>query len=191
MQEGSLMSEFCTLALVLLPKSDAVSRAATIVIVSMGFIVFLSIIAFLIIRTVKRDVLEGNPRYAKDSAIRAQAELLAFAKKKQTDTVREGETARNLTEQKAQQEQKAEERRQEQESARETLLKAAEGGIGASCPHCLIEMAADEELVVCPACGQVQHAVCFDMGGCVNGCQVEYVYEYPEGKFRNLAKKDY
>ena len=185
------MNDLLALALIQLPRSDAMSRAVIIVMVSMGFLVFLSVVVFIVIRIVKRDVLEDNSRFTRDSVLKAQAELLAMAKKKRTDGERADDMARNLTEQKAQQELKAEERRQAQESARETLLKAAESGIGASCPHCQIEMAGDEELVVCPVCGQVQHAVCFDMGGCASGCQVEYIYEYPEGKFKDLSKKGY
>jgi hypothetical protein len=35
----------------------------------------------------------------------------------------------------------------------------------------------------------VQHSVCFSNGGCAGGCTVEYVYEYPEGSFKDVGKR--
>jgi hypothetical protein len=183
------MNEATALLLLQLPHSEPFTRALTIVIVSMSVIVFMSVVAFIVIRMVKRDIFEDNPGFAKDSLIKAQAELLVLAKKKHTDGERAGEMAQKLGEKNATQAQEAEARKLAQESARETLLHAAEAGIGASCPHCQIEMAADESLVVCPVCGVVQHSVCFSNGGCAGGCTVEYVYEYPEGSFKDVGKR--
>jgi uncharacterized protein YneF (UPF0154 family) len=185
------MNETLTLLLLQLPHSDAFGRALTIVIVSMSVIVFMSVVAFIVIRMVKRDIFEDNPGFAKDSVLKAQAELMVMAKKKRDDGERAEDMAQKLGDQNAVKNQEAEERKLAQESARETLLHAAEAGIGASCPHCQIAMEEDESLVVCPVCGVVQHSVCFSNGGCASGCTVEYVYEFPEGNFKEVVKKAY
>ena len=119
---------------------------------------------------------------------KAKAELLAMARKKKDDTVRGEEMAAKAATETKRAESEAEKRRVEQDSAKERLQALAEESAGRDCPHCQITMAGDEELVICPECLKAQHRVCFDLSGCASGCTVEYVYEYPSGRFRELKK---
>jgi hypothetical protein len=172
--------------MVLLIPNNAASQAMQIVGVSMVVVLLFSTAAFIAVHFLKKSMLEGNPAFTKDSALKAQAELMLLAKKKKVEGERADDMAQKLADKQGLDAKHAEELQAAQESARDALRTAAESAIGASCPHCQIEMSADEELVVCPECGKVQHHVCFDLSGCFNGCAIEYVYEYPEEKFRDL-----
>lgn len=169
-------------------SSEAASQAARIVGVSLIVVLLLSAAAFIAVHFLKKSMMEGSSAHAKDSVFKAQAELVLLAKKKKVDGERADEMAQRLAEKQVLDAKHAEKLKAAQESARETLLASAEGAIGTSCPHCQIEMLDDEALAVCAECGKAQHSVCFSLGGCANGCKPEYVFECPEGKFRDLAK---
>lgn len=172
--------------IILQVPNDAASHAMQIVGVSLVVVLFFSAAAFIAVHILKKNMLEGNPAFTKDSALKAQAELMLLAKKKKVEAGRADEMAQKLAEKQGLEAKHAEEMKAAQESARDALRMAAESAIGVSCPHCQIELAADEELVVCPECGKVQHHVCFDLSGCYNGCALEYIYEYPEERFRDI-----
>ncbi len=168
--------------------NDAASQAMQIVGVSLIVVLVFSAAAFIAVHFLKKNMMEGNSAFTKDSALKAQAELMLLAKKKKVETGRADEMAQKLAEKQGLDAKHAEELQAAQDSARDALRMAAESAIGISCPHCQIELSADEELVVCPECGKVQHHVCFDLSGCYSGCAIEYIYEYPEDKFRDLNK---
>lgn len=179
-----------TEALIILQlRSEAFSRGMTIIAVSLFFILLMTIVAFYIVRMVNRGLREDKPEFGKDTVMRKRAELLAMAKKKQVDRKRAEEMAAKATagaDADALELSPEQARKGAQEAARDTLQQSAADALGSSCPHCLIAMAADESLVVCPACMTGQHRVCFDLSGCINGCVVDYTYEYPSGLFRDL-----
>ncbi len=175
-------------ALALQVANEAANQAMQIVGVSLVVVIVFSIAAFIAVHILKRNMLEGNPAYTKDSALKARAELMRLARNKKVEGERAEEMAHRLAVQQGLETQRAEAKQLAQESARDTLRGAAENAVGFSCPHCQIEMSGDEELVVCPVCGKAQHHVCFDLGGCFNGCALEYVYCHPEGKFSDLKK---
>ena len=174
--------------LILQVPNGAATQAMQIVGVSLVVVLVFSAAAFIAVHFLKKSMLEGNPAFTKDSALKAQAELMLLAKKKKVEGERADEMAQKLVEKQGLEAKHAEEMKAAQESARDALRKAAESAIGISCPHSQIEMSGDEELVVCPECGKVQHHVCFDLSGCYSGCAIEYVYEYPGEKFRDLNK---
>jgi hypothetical protein len=170
-------------------RSDAYTQALTIVGVSLLFILLMSIAAFVVVRMVNRSLRVDSPYFSKDAVMRKRAELLALAKKKKVDRDRAEEMASRVPADKGQTDKPSPEqvRKDAQEAAREKLKQAATDAVGSSCPHCHIAMAADEELAVCPSCLAVQHRVCLDLSGCINGCVVDYIYEYPPGTFRDLG----
>jgi hypothetical protein len=180
-----------TEALIILQlRSEAFSRGMTIVAVSLFFILLMTVVAFYIVRMVNRGLREDKPEFGKDTVMRKRAELLAMAKKKQMDRKRTEEMAAKVTAGTGEdfQEPSTEQARKgAQEAARDKMQQSVADALGSSCPHCHIPMAADESLVVCPVCLTVQHQVCFDLSGCVNGCEVDYIYEYPSGAFRDLG----
>jgi len=184
---GGTMTE----ALIILQlRSEAFSRGMTIIAVSMFVILLMTVVAFYIVRMVNRGLREDKPEFSRDSVMRKRAELLAMAKKKQMDRKRAEEMAAKVTAgtgEDFQEPSPEQARKGAQEAARDKLQQSAAEALGSSCPHCLIAMAADESLVVCPACLTVQHRVCFDLSGCINGCAVDYIYEYPSGAFRDLG----
>ncbi len=170
-------------------RSDAYAQALTIVGVSLLFILLLSIGAFVVVRMVNRSLRVDNPDYSKDAVLRKRAELLAMAKKKKVERGRAEEMASRVPSDEGKADKAAPEqaRKNAQEAAREKLKQAAAAATGSSCPHCHIVMAADEELAVCPSCLAVQHRVCLDLSGCINGCAIDYIYQYPSGTFRDLG----
>ena len=180
-----------TEALIILQlRSEAFSRGMTIIAVSLFFILLMTVVAFYIVRSVSRGLRENKPEFGRDAVMRKRAELLAMAKKKQVDSKRTEEMAAKVTaetDEDVQESPPDQARKGAQEAARDKLQQSAAEALGTSCPHCHIAMAADESLVVCPACMTVQHRVCFDLSGCINGCAVDYVYEYPSGTFRDLG----
>jgi len=180
-----------TEALIILQlRSEAFSRGMTIIAVSLFFILLMTVVAFYIVRSVSRGLRENKPEFGRDAVMRKRAELLAMAKKKQVDSKRTEEMAAKVTagtDEDVQESSPDQARKGAQEAARDKLQQSAAEALGTSCPHCHIAMAADESLVVCPACMTVQHRVCFDLSGCINGCAVDYVYEYPSGAFRDLG----
>jgi|GEM_PF-2101121 len=179
-----------TEALIILQlRSEAFSRGMTIIAVSLFFILLMTVVAFYIVRMVNRGLREDKPEFGKDAVMRKRAELLAIAKKKKVNRERTDEMAAKITlgtDGDSLELSPEQARKGAQEAAREKLQQSAADALGASCPHCLIAMAADESIVVCPACMTVQHRVCFDLSGCINGCAVDYTYEYPSGAFRDV-----
>ena len=174
--------------LIQLPRTAALSRAAEILVVSSVFLAVFVFVALMLVRRLNRSLREGNPDFTKDQVFKAKAELLAMARKKKDDAAREEGMAAKAAKETKQVDAEAERQRAERESAKERLAALAAESVGKDCPHCQITMAGDEELVICPQCLAAQHCVCFDLSGCVNGCAVDYVYEYPGGRFRELRK---
>jgi len=171
-----------------MPRAAAVSRAAEMLVVSTVFLVLFIIIALVLVRRLSRSLREENPNFTKDQVLKAKAELLALARKKKEDSERESEMAAKAASESPSVTSEGERRRAEQESAKARLEKLAVESIGQDCPHCQIALAGDEELVICPVCLRAQHRVCFDLSGCASGCEVDYVYEYPSGRFREMKK---
>lgn len=171
-----------------LPRTAAVGRAAEILVVSSIFLAVFVFVALMLVYRLNRSLREGNPEFAKDQVFKAKAELMALARKKKDDAGRETEMAAKAAQDGERAQSAAEQRRAERESAKERLAALAAESVGRDCPHCQITMAGDEELIICPQCLAAQHRVCFDLSGCVNGCAVEYVYEHPSGRFRELRK---
>jgi hypothetical protein len=176
------------MVLLQMPNTAAVGRAVEILVVSSIFLVVFVVIALVMVRRLSRSLREGNPEFTKDQVFKAKAELLALARKKKDDAGRETEMAAKAEKETEQVDAEAERQRAERESAKERLAALAAESVGKDCPHCQITMAGDEELVICPECLTAQHRVCFDLSGCVNGCAVDYIYEYPSGRFRELRK---
>lgn len=174
--------------IILQVPNDAASQAMQIIGVSLIVVLIFSAAAFIAVHFLKKSMMEGNPAFTKDSALKAQAELMLLAKKKRVEGERAEDMAQKLAEKQGLDAKHAEELQAAQDNARDALRMAAESAIGVGCPHCQIEMSADEELVVCPECGKVQHHVCFDLSGCYSACAINYIYEYPEEKFRDLSK---
>jgi len=173
------------------PRSEAFARASQAMLLGMLIVVAMVVIGVLILRAVRQSLAQDNPQAAKYEVLSRQAELLKLARSKLPEgqaTPKPPGQPSAAPGQPAAPQPPEDLRREEQEAARTALAAAAGGALGAACPHCSLAMERDEQLVLCPLCMRAQHRVCFDLAGCAGGCQPEWVYEHPAGRFRELRR---
>jgi len=147
----------------------------TFVILSLAYIVF----------RMRRDLGESRPEHSQYLLQQTRKELLALAQKKRE----EKEQAAAMVEKLKEQDSRDEAARHAQEETRKSLAEQVQSAFGKSCPHCQVEMLAEDEIVICPVCLSPQHWVCFNLTGCINGCNPDHVYLYPSDRIIDLRGK--
>jgi len=144
----------------------------TVIIVSLAYIV----------SRMRRDLGEGKPEHSKYLLQQTRKELLQLAQQKRKEKKQAADMSEKLKEQSSQKEAAAVAR----EETRKTLAEHVQSAFGKSCPHCQVEMLPEDEIVICPTCLTPQHRVCFDLAGCINGCDPDYVYSHPSDRMVDL-----
>lgn len=180
------MSGSCILLLVLqADPSKLVSLTLMTTLIAGVFVTIIVVALGYVITRMRRALSEDRPEHSRYLLEQTRRELLELAQKKRSDQVRAAEMEQKLK----QQEQELKADRQAREEARTSLQEQVHSAFGQSCPHCQVEMLAEDEIIVCPTCLTAQHRVCFDLTGCINGCTPDYVYLYPSDRMVDLHKK--
>jgi len=72
----------------------------------------------------------------------------------------------------------------------EELFEKLKNAIGTDCPHCQTSLLEEDEIVICPRCETVAHRVCFNLSGCINACDPNFVVHYPSGKAERTRPRE-
>ncbi|OPX23408.1 MAG: hypothetical protein B1H03_01680 [Planctomycetales bacterium 4484_113] len=180
------MTGWCFVALVLqADPGKLISLTLITTLISAVFIAIIAVALGYVITRMRRALGEGRPEHSQYLLEQTRKELLELAQKKRVEQKRTAEIAQKLEQQKAQKETV----RQAHEEARVSLAEHVQSAFGKSCPHCQVEMLPEDEIVICPTCLTAQHRVCFDLAGCINGCQPDYVYLHPADRIVELHTK--